>query len=287
MAVRRRVVAGHDVRGGMERFALAGLDYNYAGGCMDMGITAFFCLVLFVMPAKRSLAKILRWTCITAIILSMPAVMATLSRGAVLGILVGIGMPYYVHTARSSSQNALKLIYTALGGILAIVIVCALAWMIFGNEMRQYGEALWNWQQDVGSAEGGGRTEVFKRGIDVLLGASGDPMQPLFGHIIASDQCNHNIYLDAASYSGWPGLLILIWLTLYPCFLLRSIRTRSGETAAILCIYMLTLFVGLSLSFLNFKLLWISWAILVDERRLRRQQAPEMRAALGRIPGGR
>ncbi len=261
----QRVVQGDNLRGGLQRLALAGADYNYAGSCMDICIAALLSLFVFPPPGRSLVSRISRWSCLAAIILCLPATMATLSRSTVIGVAVAIATPFCLYLAGNRRQDILKYLGGALASLGAMAIVGVIAWGVLGNELQEYGAALWNFQLTIGSGEEGGRMHVFQRGIDALTGASGSP---LTGNVTEQGQCNHNIYFDAASYSGWPGLLMLIWLTLYPCTLLRRRgKTLSKDQANILSIYLLALFAGLSLSLLNFKLLWISWAILTDECR--------------------
>jgi len=280
----QRIVSGEALRGGLARFALAGADYNYAGSCMDICIATFLCLFIFPPESRLSASRFARWACILPIVIGVPAALATLSRGTALGVALAMAVPLGIQYLRVRKKSLLAILGNVVLGVGGVCLVAGAVWLAVGTEVREYAQALFYWQLEEGSLEGKGRMQVYQRGIDALTGAGGNP---LFGYLMEPDQENHNIFLDAATYSGVPGFAMLLWIMFWPYNILRAYKTLPKDTATMLSIYTLALFAAQTLSLLNFKLLWIAWGILMDELRTVRNQCRNGRPANGAGPSFR
>jgi len=248
------------IRGGVERFAATGVNFNYAGLCMNIGTTIFFSFLLYSWGRERSfLKRFSRWVHVVPIVFSVPATLATLSRAAVLGIGMSLASPIFVHQLGAHSRKITMYLGIGLISLCGIAIIGGLIWTVAGSDVTMSVEAMTDFEgsTDVKSARG----VQFQRGFDALTGARGSP---IYGNFKETGGSTHNVFLEGACFGGIPGFLMHAFVLLYPLgyFLFR--RNAPKELEVFLAVYLVIMVSGITLENGNFKILWSVWAFLVE-----------------------
>jgi len=274
----QQVVEEHRVtRGEITRYAAAGIDFNYAGVCMNTAIAAFLSLFLLNVGGngRSRAARLYRWLCIPPIILGVPAALATGSRGAAIGLLVSLTVPVFVQFIGFYGRKAIVHLVSIAGAICGLTLVVALTWWAVGTEVNEYVTGLLDYQEREGHLHG--RMWVFEKAFDILTGTKGSP---LFGESEDKFRSTHNMFLETVVYSGIPGFVMFSWIVLYPIGYFAMRRKFPPNLLNISVLYLITIFSGMHLAVGNFKLLWVLWGILVDCCRLKDRQSAERFAML-------
>lgn len=249
-------------RGGVERFAATGVNVNYAAACMDIAIAGFVAFLLMPVSKGHSpAARLGRWSCVAPTILCFPAVLATMSRGSALGAPLALATPIGIRLLGNRNRSILVLMGQALAAFAAIAVLLIVAWVVVGAETAEYIDAIMVYSQGEGAGATEGRAHVFERGLSALTGSIGSP---LFGNVRLTGADTHNVFLEAASYSGVPGFAMITLTLLYPLGYYAIRRNLATNMEGYLAIYAIAVYTGLHTGIMSFKILWMTWIILMD-----------------------
>lgn len=255
------------VKGGglAESIGLGRGDGNFAG--VSISLAASVALAIAMLLDRKYLKSrkqevLIRSCCIVFFILSIPAIFATMSRGAV-ATFAG-GMIFIFATAFIVNNLSKRLIFLAA---IACVTIGAVIIFDIGSLMTKYAGSIIalsevQMRESVLMSRENTWSAAFQELISSpLVGTTPDTRISLASY--GFDYASHNVWLDVGRGVGIGGVL---WFTAFFLYPINTLRRYVGS--ADLYIYatpfVVLFFVFMNLSLVNYKVFYIYWVLVVS-----------------------
>lgn len=240
-------------------------DGNFSGISISLAAISFLAsgiLTRLRIGRSRLLTRIVPYLCIGFFISSIPAVFATMSRGAVLTFFGGVGFvtlsALYLSNA-SRNRILVSAIAACLFGILAFNSADGLT--------RKYSDAMLNLSEKQMQHEsmtmsrtgtwGGAWQEIVN---SPFIGTTRESRVSVEGYLF--DYASHNVWLDVGRGAGVMGMLWFTGFFFYPIVQVFSALPRY-EALFFCTPFVIIFLVFMNLSVMNLKVYYLLWVLVI------------------------
>jgi hypothetical protein len=233
-------------RGGIIRHAIGNGDFNFLASIMNISLAGSFSLFI-----QNQLNKKMKFILLLMILGSIPAIISTMSRAALIGIL--LMYPFFWMLKNTNPDNLLSSITKLIPRLSFVFILSAISiYLIIKIFYGNYLNALIQLQNSSDYITG--REFIW---IYAITGILENPVFGFIPHGIIGDKFfAHNIILDIGVYSGIIGILLFIITSI------RPYKTRLENVNTLKLLYTYTIYSGLTLSQFTSKFFWVIWVML-------------------------
>jgi hypothetical protein len=239
-------------------------DGNFSGVSISLAaisILAWGTLIKVRYQGFKVFTKINSYLCIGFFLISIPAVFATMSRGAVLTFSLGVGFVLF----SALNLNSVARNRIVISGIAA----CIFGIISFNSDdglMRRYSESMLNLSEDqIQDSVMMSRTGTWEAALEEILNSpfiGTTPETRVSLDVYGYDYCSHNVWLDVGRGTGILGMLWFTAFFFYPVWVLFKSLTKAR--AFLLCSSFVVLFcVFFNLSVVNLKVFYFLWVLAV------------------------
>jgi hypothetical protein len=241
-------------RGGMMRFAAGTGDYNFIASGISICIATIY---VYVLNYRRHVT--LEYSiCILIFGLSVPSLLATMSRGAVLSTSI-LCVSYSLFVLHNKFvSNEFRMTKKFINRIIFMFFLGGTIFIATFPYMKEYINGLVVFQEHREESLGllDNRADKFGFAIGEI------ETRPILGPDPVKEFSSHNTFLAVGMRSGIVGLLIFIWLISKPFWSIKKIFNNL-ETRSLLMAYFSCLFAMLTLANEDFKVFWFIWIALL------------------------